>query len=122
MTDRQNAIFYYFNLQKQSREWMTGIEIEKIDDKYLKNKILDAKEANDKLIKYLELRLSKGQDRDYVEQFWDDSEVFSNVLDMIRKEPDVRKKQELYLIMKEYSKGELKIIEDGQMEIDPNGA
>ncbi len=112
MTERQNAVFYYFNHQKQSREWMTGIEIDKIEDKYLKNKILDAKESNDKLIQYLERRLAKNPDKNYVDQFWDDSEKINSIFEFIRNEKDGNRKQNLFLLITEYIKGDLKIISD----------
>ncbi len=115
MTDRQEAIFYYFNFQKQSREWMTGIEIEKIEDNYFLKKVLDAKKANDKLVNHIERRLAQNKDKDYVDQFWNDSENISKIFEFIRTEKDSNKKQNLFLLITEFIKGDLKIIEDEKL-------
>lgn len=112
MTDRQHGIFYYFNLQKQSREWLYAIEIDKIEDKYLKKKILDAKKANDKLTDHIERRLERNPDKNYVDQFWNDSENISKIFEFIRNESDSNRKQNLFLLITEFIKGNLKIIED----------
>lgn len=112
MTDRQFAIFMYFNLQKQAREWLTGIEVNEIKDKYLKNKLIESKDINDKAINQIERILIKNSTSEYADKFWDDSEQFSKILEFIRNEKDNIRKQQLFLIINEFVSGKLKIIED----------
>lgn len=112
MNSRQHGIFMYFNLQKSATDWMMTIEVDHIKDKYLRNKIIEAKEINEKVLNQIERILKTNKSTDYAKRFEDDAEVFSMVLELIRKEPDVGKKQTLYLIMQEFVKGQLKVIED----------
>src|SRR6476659_5491488 len=102
MTDRTFDIFMYFNLQKQSFEWMTALE--NAPNKYMANCLREAKKANERLIGAMEKRLeSFGQE--YNDKFWEDSEYFSKVLEIIKNAESTEKKQELVLLMMEYVKG-----------------
>lgn len=103
------AVFMYFNLQKQAYEWMAGLG--KMRNKYMQNKMDEAYKANQKLIDGIERELgSFGEE--YNEQFWKDSEYFSEVLSIIRKAESEKKKQELIYIMRDYIDGRVTVIHD----------
>ena len=46
-----------------------------------------------------------------LDQYYEDGEYFSRCLEMMAKAQTIEEKQALWIIFKEYSKGELKIIE-----------
>ena len=103
------AIFMYFNLAKQAREWAYGLG--KMNNKYMQNKMNEALKANDKLIDGIERELGK-YGEEYLEQYWKDSEYFSEVLSIIRKAESEKKKQELVMIMRDYIDGRVMVLDD----------
>lgn len=106
MNNKQFSIFMFMNLFKQTDSWLLAIEGMKYEHKQKLNRAL---EANRIFFESLECELDKtGQ----LEQFYEDGECFSRVLELIKNAETDHKKHELLMIMKEYSKGELKIIED----------
>lgn len=107
MTERQINLFMWMNLTKQSWEWMEGLK--GMTNKEVKHKFNIAYNANKNLISIIESTLTP----ELCEQFWNDSEYFSKVLEQIRKADTPEKKQDLILIMREYVDGNLTIKEDG---------
>lgn len=102
-------LFMFINLAKQTEAWSWVVK--GMTDKRLKQIHELALKQQSRFMQELEKEIEK-VGSDYVEQWTEDSQIFSNVLEIIRKAETVQKKQELYLIMKEYSEGKLKIIEE----------
>lgn len=97
----------YMNLQKQAYEWMEAIK--GMTNKEVKRKFNLAYNANKNFMSSIEAALPG----ELTEQFWNDSEYFSQVLEYIRKAKTPDEKQNLILLMREFTNGTLKIIEDG---------
>ncbi len=106
MTDRQFSIFMGFNLFKQAEIWLLGIDGMKHTQK---QKLNLAKTHCKNFFADLEIDLEKTGN---LEQFYDDGEYFSRVLEIIQKAKTVEEKQQLMLIMRSFVKGDLKIIHD----------
>jgi hypothetical protein len=108
ISDRTMGIFMYFNLAKQANEWLFAVE--DMPNKYMMNKLREAKKANEKLMAGIEKELGKHGD-EYLEKFWDDSEMFSEILGTIRKAESNDKRNDIIMILRAYTKGELQIKE-----------
>jgi hypothetical protein len=106
MTERQISLFMFMNLQKQAYEWMEGLK--GMTNKEVKRKFNLAYNANKNFISIIEKTLGQ----ELTEQFWNDSEYFSKVLEEIRKADTPDMKQNLILLMREYTSGNLVIKED----------
>lgn len=105
MNDRQISIFMYFNLMKQAFEWQAGLI--GMNNREMKHRFNIAQNANRNLLDEMEKELER-DDPANVEQFWKDSEVFSKILETIRKAETPEKKQELIMILREYNNGNIK--------------
>ncbi len=95
-----------FNLFKQTEIWLWGIDGMKHTQK---QKLNLAKTHCKNFFADLEIDLEKTGN---LEQFYDDGEYFSRVLEIIKNADTVDKKQELIIIMRSFVKGDLKIIKD----------
>jgi hypothetical protein len=105
MTDRQFGLYMYCGLTKQGFEWMHVFK-DANDD--IQKEVKYTYKKSKKLIEKIESALGQ----EMLERFWEDSEVFSKTLELIAKAPTKKDKEFMFLLLKEYVNGQLKIIED----------
>ena len=109
MTERQYSIFMYMNLFNQSEAWLWGIDGLQNN---MKRKCNLARAANKNFIIEIENEIEKQGGPGYLEQFLQDGEHFSKALEVIKKAPTTKKKQELYEVMVAWLNGNVQIKED----------
>lgn len=106
MTQRRFSIFMFMNLFKQMDSWLLAVEGLKHEQK---QKLTRALNANKSFLQDLEADLEKNG---MLDQFYEDGECFSRILELIKKAKTVQEKQELFFICQSYTKGELTIKEE----------